>query len=92
MFVVVAYDIADNRRRRAVVRLLEGAGERVQWSVFECELPPGQLMSLRQSVAQVVEAGEDQIRWYFLCQECKRVIASEGQGPPPLEDESFVVV
>jgi CRISPR-associated protein Cas2 len=81
MFVVVAYDITDDRRRRAVARLLAGAGERVQWSVFECELAPGQLASLQQMVAQVVEASEDQIRWYFLCQECKRAIASEGQGP-----------
>ena len=36
--MMIAFDIADNRRRRRVVRVLRDYGERVQKSVFECRL------------------------------------------------------
>jgi len=37
MFVVISYDIADDRRRLKVAQtLLDFGGERVQRSVFEC--------------------------------------------------------
>ena len=32
---VVAYDSPNTRRRRKLAKLLEGYGERLQWSVFE---------------------------------------------------------
>ncbi len=37
-FYVVAYDIADDRRRSKVVKVLEAIGHRVNFSVFECML------------------------------------------------------
>lgn len=37
---VVAYDSPNNKRRRKLAKLLEGYGERLQWSVFECRLHP----------------------------------------------------
>ncbi|HHP7244558.1 MAG TPA: CRISPR-associated endonuclease Cas2, partial [Elainellaceae cyanobacterium] len=38
MLVLVVYDIANNRRRQKLSKLLEGYGRRVQESVFECFL------------------------------------------------------
>ena len=38
MFVVVAYDIPDDRRRTRVAKVLEDYGDRVQYSVFEMNL------------------------------------------------------
>ena len=38
MYVVVSYDITNDRRRLKVMKTLEGFGERVQYSVFECRL------------------------------------------------------
>ena len=35
MFVVVSYDIKNDKRRRKVMKLLEGYGERVQYREFE---------------------------------------------------------
>lgn len=37
-FIVVAYDVSDDRRRSHVVKLLEKVGIRVNYSVFECML------------------------------------------------------
>ena len=38
MLMVFSYDIADDRRRRRVARILEETMVRVQESVFECRL------------------------------------------------------
>jgi len=35
---VIAYDLSDDRERLRVAKVLEGFGERVQGSVFECLL------------------------------------------------------
>jgi hypothetical protein len=43
---VIAYDSPSNKRRRKLAKLLEGYGERLQWSVFECRLQPHQLRRL----------------------------------------------
>ena len=37
-FVVIAYDIVDDKHRTKISKLLEGYGERVNYSVFECML------------------------------------------------------
>ena len=37
-FYVVTYDISDDKRRSQVVKLLEGNGTRMNYSVFECML------------------------------------------------------
>ncbi|MFW5443046.1 MAG: CRISPR-associated endonuclease Cas2 [Methylococcaceae bacterium] len=35
---MIAYDISDHRQRRSIFNLLKDHGQRVQFSVFECEL------------------------------------------------------
>lgn len=47
MFVVVSYDIKNDKRRRKVMKLMEGYGERVQYSVFECHLQPRNIVKPR---------------------------------------------
>ena len=66
---VVCYDIADNRRRYRVVRILEGYGVRVQESVFECWLLPAQLRQLQARLNQAMNPDEDRIAFYRLTQE-----------------------
>jgi CRISPR-associated protein Cas2 len=50
---VIAYDSPSNKRRRKLAKLLEGYGERLQWSVFECHLQPNQLRRLRQGLNRI---------------------------------------
>ncbi len=46
MFVLVIYDISDNRRRASLAKILAGFGYRVQESAFEAMLTKGQLAKL----------------------------------------------
>ena len=43
MLHVLAYDITDDRRRRQIVKRMEGIGRRVQESVFETFMTSGQI-------------------------------------------------
>jgi CRISPR-associated protein Cas2 len=47
-FVIVAYDVADDRRRSHVVKLLEKVGVRINYSVFECMLTDSQFEKLQE--------------------------------------------
>ncbi|MFN3346423.1 MAG: CRISPR-associated endonuclease Cas2 [Candidatus Bipolaricaulaceae bacterium] len=90
-FVVVAYDIADDRRRERVAKILEGYGERVQYSVFECRLDRVQYLKLRHALLEVIEAEEDMVSFYFLCQVDVGRIERIGRGPPRFEEGAVVV-
>ncbi|WP_172202839.1 CRISPR-associated endonuclease Cas2 [Niveibacterium sp. COAC-50] len=57
--VVVAFDIADNRRRRRAVAILEAYGQRVLESVFECWLEPQRQRSLTRKLLAAMRSGED---------------------------------
>jgi len=64
-YVVVAYDLEDHGRRRRLARLLEGFGERVQRSVFECDLNGRELALLLYRLERFARPG-DAIRVYRL--------------------------
>ncbi len=42
MLYLISYDIPIDKRRLAIARMLEGSGQRVQRSVFECDLSDAQ--------------------------------------------------
>jgi CRISPR-associated protein Cas2 len=58
---IVAYDIADDRRWRDVYRLMRGHGDRIQYSVFRCDLAPIEKARLVQSLIPVIDRDDDQI-------------------------------
>lgn len=89
-FVVVAYDIADDRRRERVAKILEGYGERVQYSVFECRLDRMQYLRLRHALEEVIVSDEDVISFYFLCEADVRRIERVGRGPPLFEEGAVI--
>lgn len=83
MMVLVTYDVrtdsADGRRRlRRVARACEGRGQRVQNSVFECLVDPGQWAGLRASLLGIADAGEDSLRFYFLGSDWKGKVEHHG--------------
>ncbi|MFM8525893.1 MAG: CRISPR-associated endonuclease Cas2 [Cyanobacteriota bacterium] len=59
---IVAYDTPSSRRRRKLATLLEGYGQRVQWSVFECDLEANQFKQLHQRLCRLVAPEEDSVR------------------------------
>ena len=73
MFYVVCYDIENNKRRNHISRILGNFGQRVQKSVFECELDERTYeQMLRQLSKEFTGDDQDSIRIYPLCQECKK--------------------
>lgn len=63
--VLVIYDIADNKRRNAIVKLLEGYGVRVQESAFEMLVYPYQYQKLLALLYEIISF-EDNVRVYRL--------------------------
>ncbi len=71
MFVVISYDIEDDRRRAKVHKCLKSYGQWVQYSVFECDLKKGDYIRLRDRLDGLMDRGAgDSVRFYFLCGKC----------------------
>jgi CRISPR-associated protein Cas2 len=77
---VITYDVTDDRRRLKVARALEGHGERVQYSVFECQLTGKQFEALWKELRQLTDAQEDSLRAYRLCPVCAGWVKTAGQA------------
>ena len=70
-FVVVAYDISDDKRRARLHQRLKRYGFGVQYSVFECLLNKTQLREMKKMITSIIKKKKgDRVRYYFLCQSC----------------------
>jgi len=58
---LVSYDVADDKRRDKLFRLLDGEGDHAQYSVFLCEFSPTELATLRSRVREIIHDGDDQV-------------------------------
>lgn len=90
-FIVISYDIRDNKRRVKIAKTLKDHGTRVQYSVFECLLKKDQFTRLKEKLIRVIKPEEDTLRFYQLCQSCKDAIELAGTGKIT-EDEDFYVI
>jgi len=90
-FIVVSYDIPDDRRRTRVCHLLKDYGRRVQYSVFECQLRPKDLQRLRERLKPLLDLAEDDVRFYQLCEVCLPKARIWGPAPRQGVRESIVV-
>ena len=69
-FMLIAYDISNNRRRTKLHNTLRNFGTPVQYSVFECILGPKEREQMRSAIARVIKPKKDRVRTYYLCKEC----------------------
>ena len=63
---LVCYDIADEKRLRKVFKTRRGWGDHIQFSVFECQLTPADLVKLRAELAGLIHHTEDQVLFVLL--------------------------
>ena len=90
-FIVIAYDISNDRRRTRLHKRLLDYGTPVQYSVFECLLDGEQLEKMKRAVRKAIRPRLDQVRYYYLCQDClKKVEVSS--GPEVLSEQEVIVV
>jgi CRISPR-associated protein Cas2 len=86
MLVLVSYDVrtdtpAGRRRLRRIARACVDWGQRVQYSVFECELDPAQWASLKARLAAEIDPEADSLRFYYLGANWRRRVEHLGAKP-----------
>ena len=91
MFLLVVYDISNDRRRTRLHDTLLDYGTPVQYSVFECIVDGERLARLKKAVGGVIKPQRDRVRFYTLCQAC--VARTEvTSGPEVLHETEAIVV
>lgn len=90
-FILVTYDVKDDRRRNKIANELKNFGVRVQYSVFECLLNDKDNQTMRNKIVKYVRENEDSVRYYQLCAICKDRIDIQGSGMIS-EDRDYWVV
>ena len=91
-FVVVTYDLPNDRRRTKLHSLLEDYGTPVQYSVFECLVDADELQRMQRAVRKVIKPRLDSVRYYFLCSACQKRIETTAAGKEVVHDEDVYVV
>jgi CRISPR-associated protein Cas2 len=69
MLIIVTYDVstetaAGRKRLRRVAKACESMGQRVQKSVFECQVNEMQLEQLERTLLAEIDDKEDNLRFY----------------------------
>jgi CRISPR-associated protein Cas2 len=87
MLMLITYDVATTtpegrRRLRKMAQACKNYGQRVQKSVFECNVEPEQWVVLRDELLQIVNTGEDSLRFYPLDENVRRRIEHIGINEP----------
>lgn len=82
MMVLVSYDVSmsenGQKRLRRVARACKDFGQRVQFSVFECNVDPAQWTMLRQRLIDEIIPEMDSLRFYFLGSNWKKRVEHVG--------------
>ena len=71
MYILLTYDVstvdaAGKRRLRHVAKACLDYGQRVQNSVFECQVDPAQLAALKHRLLDIIDEKSDSLRFYHL--------------------------
>lgn len=86
MVVLVTYDVstvtpAGRRRLRKVAKICQNFGQRVQNSVFECNVDMATWTRLKLQLLDQFEPDEDSLRFYFLGNRWRRRVEHHGAKP-----------
>jgi len=96
MMVLVSYDVetltaAGRKRLRRIAKACRDVGQRVQFSVFECEVDPAQWAALRARLIDEIDPGKDSLRFYFLGSNWRRRVEHVGAKPAVDFDAPMIV-
>lgn len=87
MLVVISYDVqttdaAGRRRLRRIAKTCQDYGQRVQFSIFECEVSPARWVELRARLLSIMDSKTDSLRFYNLGADGQRRIEHVGTRQP----------
>lgn len=90
MYYVIAYDIVCDKRRNKVSHILKDYGERINYSVFECQISSKTFDQLKKRIHKEIDLNEDSVLFFRLCLECKKKTESMGILKPFQDTEKIL--
>lgn len=83
MHLLITYDVATSteggqKRLRRVAKVCLDFGQRVQFSVFECQVDPARYVQLKERLAKEIDPETDSLRFYNLGAEWDRRVEHIG--------------
>ena len=96
MYILVTYDVdttekAGQKRLRRVAKACLDYGQRVQNSVFECELTEVLLCVLKERIKEIIDNSLDSIRVYHLNRNEKRRVEVIGVETAFNMDDALII-
>ena len=86
---LIVYDILNPIRLRRLAKIAQDYGLRMQKSVFEAEMTPSELQSMKIRMKTIIHPAEDGIKIFRLCQSCEAKRTGVGKGVPELPDAAW---
>lgn len=96
MLVLITYDVSTSdakgkARLRKVAKQCVNYGQRVQNSVFECVLDPGQCKMLKAQLLKIIDTDKDSLRFYYLGKQYQSKIEHYG-AKQTFEQEGVLIL
>jgi CRISPR-associated protein Cas2 len=96
MMVLVSYDVmttseGGKSRLRKVAKACVDYGQRVQCSVFECVVDPGQWAKLKHRLEKIIDPENDSLRYYYLGANWKHRVEHVGAKEAIDLDKAIIV-
>ncbi|MBI5207148.1 MAG: CRISPR-associated endonuclease Cas2 [Candidatus Firestonebacteria bacterium] len=70
MLFIICYDISNTKRRNKMVKTLLDYGDRIQYSVFKCNLDKKKFIKMRQELIEIIQPKNDSLIIFELCKNC----------------------
>ena len=83
MLILITYDVntettTGQKRLRQIAKTCVNYGQRVQNSVFECNLDAAQLVKVKAMLIKIMDKDTDSLRFYFLGNNYKNKVEHYG--------------
>ena len=96
MYILVTYDVDTTskegaRRLRCVAKACIDYGQRVQNSVFECEVTEAQYCLFRGRIKDIIDMSRDSVRFYILSNNENRRVEVIGVETAYKVNNAFIV-
>ncbi len=91
MNMIVAYDIADEKRLTRVAKVMMDYGVRVQKSIFEVDVSQKVFRELKSRLEEIILFEEDGVKYFPLCEKCAGTVEIIGQGQFTDPDKEYYI-
>ena len=97
MWIIVAYDVSTDtrpgrRRLRRVAQICKDYGQRVQKSIFECQVNEMKYEELRRKLLKEMKQEEDNLRLYRLTEPREKHVETFGLTRTVFFDDEALIV